>query len=278
MPPPLVSPASPNLAPLPPLVPNGTPRRPADEQREWLRNLFDETAPDYNRLERWLSLGSGRWYRRQALRRAGLDRGMTVLDVATGTGLVAVEAAGIVGDDALVTGVDPSEGMLTHVNPRSQVRRLRGWAHALPVPPTSFDFLSLGYALRHLEDLRIAFREFSRVLKPGGRVCILEITRPRGVILRAALRGYLWLIARAASRLGRAGPRTGELWRYYWQTIDRCVPPQEVVKALEAAGFHNCRVHTQLGLFTEYLAEKSDTDCSPPHSDTVGPASGPRRA
>src|SRR5512134_877007 len=82
------------------------------ERRGWVRNIFDRTAADYERVERAMAFGTGPWYRRQALLRAGLAPGMRVVDVGVGTGLVAREAARIVGFASLVTGVDPSPGML----------------------------------------------------------------------------------------------------------------------------------------------------------------------
>ena len=84
----------------------------APAKTKFLRDIFDATASDYDRVERVLALGSGRWYRRQALLRSGLMRDMRVLDVATGTGLVAREAIDIVGPAGQVIGVDPSAGML----------------------------------------------------------------------------------------------------------------------------------------------------------------------
>src|ERR1700727_1550039 len=78
----------------------------------WVRRLFDQTAGDYDRVERAMAFGSGSWYRRRALQRAGLEAGMRVLDIGTGTGLTAREAFGLVGPSGEVTGVDPSTGMM----------------------------------------------------------------------------------------------------------------------------------------------------------------------
>src|SRR5262245_14649409 len=83
-----------------------------DGRRAFVRRIFDDTAGDYDRIERVMALGSGRWYRRRALVRAGLAHEMEVLDVAVGTGLVAREAVAVVGNPRRVVGVDPSLGML----------------------------------------------------------------------------------------------------------------------------------------------------------------------
>ena len=82
------------------------------ERAGFLREIFDSTATDYDKVERMLALGTGPWYRRQALKRAGLAPGMQVVDVGFGTGLVAQQAIALIGDAALLTGVDPSPAMM----------------------------------------------------------------------------------------------------------------------------------------------------------------------
>src|SRR5689334_15006376 len=97
------------LAPHPPL---GRYYATPDAKRKFVGAIFDQTAGEYDRIERMMAFGSGPWYRRQALRRAGLAPGMKCLDVAVGTGLVGREAVGIVGAGGEVVGLDPSTGML----------------------------------------------------------------------------------------------------------------------------------------------------------------------
>lgn len=223
----------------------------------WVQNVFNDTAPDYDRIERLIGFGSGRWYRREALLRAGLAPGMRVLDVGVGTGLVASQAAGIVGDPGLVTGLDPSPGMMDNARLPAGVKLVEGYAERIPLPDASFDFVSMGYALRHIGDLSAAFREFHRVLKPGGRLCLLEITRPenriKAAMLKAYMRGIVPWLARFASRSGD----TPLLWAYYWDTIDACAPPARVISTLEAAGFAEVGRHLELGIFSEYRARKA---------------------
>ncbi len=238
------------------------PHRPLDryypgerDRSAWVRGIFDRTAGDYDRIERILGLGTGSWYRRRALRDAGLTPGRTVVDVGTGTGLLACAAVTVVGDPALVTGVDPSAGMIEQARVPAGVRLLSGSAEAIPVPDCSADFLSMGYALRHLSDLSVAFAEFYRVMRPGGRLCLLEITLPASAVSRALLKVWLnGFVPRIASVIAhRDAPL---LMRYYWDTIAACVPPDTILAAIGAAGFADAHRCVDLGIFSAYRARK----------------------
>lgn len=233
-----------------------------EERRGYLQSIFDRTATDYDRIERVLAIGTGPWYRRQALLRAGLRPGMRVLDVGVGTGLVASEVARIVGDASLVTGIDPSVGMMSKARLPSGVCLLQGRAEAIPLGDSSVDFLSMGYALRHLSDLNAAFDEFHRVLKPGGRICLLEITRPEGRIQRIFLKAYMRVLVPVLARFIGTHADTVELWRYYWDSIDACVSPENVVSLLQGSGFvsvNHCLPHRHLHICSEYQGLRSGT-------------------
>ena len=227
-------------------------------KRPFVRKIFDDTAGDYDHVERLLAFGSGSWYRRKALTRAGLTQGMRVLDVAVGTGLVAREEVQLTGDPKLVLGVDPSVGMTAQARKSLPIPIALGVAEELPVAADAFDFLSMGYALRHLSDLTPAFREFHRVLKPGGRVCVLEITRPRTRLHKAMLKAYMRFVVPALTRLTTRHADTQLLWEYYWDTIEQCVPTERIMSALREAGFEDVKHHLELGMFSEYTARKPD--------------------
>jgi demethylmenaquinone methyltransferase / 2-methoxy-6-polyprenyl-1,4-benzoquinol methylase len=225
-------------------------------KRGFLRGIFDVTAPDYDSVERMLSLGSGSWYRRRALMRAGLRAGMKVLDVAVGTGLVAREAIMLIGPEGHLIGLDPSAGMLQQAVASLNIQAILGVAEQLPMEDGQFDFLSMGYALRHLSDLHRTFAEFYRVLRPGGRLCLLEITAPKKALPRLFLRVHMRVVIPLLTRIATGRAASQVLWQYYWDTIEACVPPETLLDALTRAGFVESRRELSLGIFSEYTARK----------------------
>ena len=227
-------------------------------RRTFVRQIFDETAEDYDRIERMMAFGTGPWYRRRALVHSGLAAGMDVLDVAVGTGLVAREAVGIVGSASKVIGIDPSIGMLRSASRQLDIVTVQGTAEELPFVSDRFEFLSLGYALRHMSDLAIVFAEFHRVLKPRGTVCILEITAPKGPIARWVLKTYMRGIIPFLVRFAGTQRNTAQLFKYFWDTIEACVPPELVVEALRQAGFEDVKRFVEIGGFSTYTGRKPD--------------------
>jgi demethylmenaquinone methyltransferase/2-methoxy-6-polyprenyl-1,4-benzoquinol methylase len=227
------------------------------ERRAFLDRIFDDTSADYDRIEKLIGFGSGAWYRRQALLRAGLAPGMRVVDVGVGTGLVAREAVAIVGDPAGVIGVDPSAGMMASARLPAGVRLIEGRAERIPLPDGCADFVSLGFALRHVDTLPAAFAEFRRIMAPGGRLLILELTRPRSRVAAALLKGYLRGVVPGLARLSARHARTPTIWRYYWDTIEACVPPEKVLEDLRSAGLAAVSRHVEIGIFSEYTARRT---------------------
>jgi demethylmenaquinone methyltransferase/2-methoxy-6-polyprenyl-1,4-benzoquinol methylase len=218
--------------------------------------MFNASAPHYDWINSVLSFGSGRWYRRDALRRLGVGPGARLVDVGSGTGVIALVAQELVGDSGEVTAVDPSEGMLA-VARASGVRNIvPGRAESLPFPDAHFDFLTMGYALRHVEDLGQTFAEYRRVLKPGGKLLLLEITRPRGNVANAVLRFYMRSFIPGVTGLLRRSPEAQTLMRYYWDTIEQCVPPEAILSALAGAGLAQVERGVSFGIFSEYTATR----------------------
>lgn len=226
------------------------------ERRSVTQAMFDEAAPGYDKAEALTGLGSGAWYRREVLRRNGLVPGMRLLDVAAGTGLVTVAGVELVGDSGRVWALDPSPGMLAELKKKVTVETLLGYAEAIPLPDATVDFVSMGYALRHVGDLDLAFAEYHRVLRAGGRVCLMEISRPSNRLLRGLLHTHIsWVVPLLARVSGRHAD-VQRLWAYYGDTIEAALEPEPILQALRRAGFSEVTCSVSLGIFREYTARK----------------------
>jgi demethylmenaquinone methyltransferase/2-methoxy-6-polyprenyl-1,4-benzoquinol methylase len=193
--------------------------------------------------------------------RAGLVDGMRVLDAGCGTGAIYREASSIVGITGFVAGVDPSMGMLREHLARSAATRpapylVRGLAEALPFANASFDFICMGYALRHVSDLFMTLQEYGRVLRPGGRLVLLEFNRPRHRIVSTFLRLFLSTIVAAAARF-RSGKHDAQtLMRYCWDTVEGSISPTSVLAALSQSGFVETRTAQEYVALRNYTAIK----------------------
>jgi demethylmenaquinone methyltransferase / 2-methoxy-6-polyprenyl-1,4-benzoquinol methylase len=226
------------------------------DRASFVTTLFDRAARHYDWVGHLLAFGSGPYYRRRALTHAGLRPHMTLLDVATGTGQVARAAARILGDPRRVVGLDPSGGMLREARRRHAGPLVQGRTEEIPVRDDAFDMLSMGFALRHVATLETAFAEYRRVLKPGGRLLILEVSRPRHAVTRWAIRVYFQQVLPLIIRIGTASPDAQLLMKYYWDTIDECVPPATILAALRQAGLVDVRHRLVGDCLSEYVALK----------------------
>ena len=228
------------------------------ERQAYLKSAFQETAPLYDRINSWMSFGTDRRYRREALIRAGLRPGMAVADIGCGTGLVSELAREIVGPEGQVVSVDPSEGMLGEAVRRGRATLpVIGKGEALPLPDASADFLCMGFALRHVADLKITFREYARVLRPGGRLLLMEMTPPEQGWLRHVLKGYMRYVVPALTRVMTGSSAATILYAYCWDTFEHCVRPESVLEALREAGLEQSSRHVEARIFSEYTAIKS---------------------
>jgi demethylmenaquinone methyltransferase/2-methoxy-6-polyprenyl-1,4-benzoquinol methylase len=226
------------------------------DRQPFVMALFEGAARHYDLACALMSLGLGQFYRCLALDHAGLARGMTVLDVATGTGLVARSAERILGAPRSVIGLDPSRAMLEEARRKAASPLVQGVIEHLPFDDGRFDFVSMGYALRHVADLGVAFRECLRVLRPGGRLLVLEITRPGSAAGRWILRTYLQSVLPLIMRLGTRSAHAQLLTTYYWDTIAECVPAETILAVLRESGFVGVGVRVRGGLLSEYVASK----------------------
>ena len=232
--------------------------RSEDERPAMVRDLFDAGAPSYEWICRVMSFGTGEWYRARVLRDAGVRDGSRVLDVATGTGLVLRSARTMCGPTGLAVGLDPSRGMLAQCRASCPAPLVQSVGERLPFADRSFDLISMGYALRHVADLRALFAEYHRVLVPGGRLVVLELTQPASRTARWLNRVYLRSIVPSVASLGSGGISARRMMEYFWDTIEQCVPPETILAALRDAGFKNPERRVTGSVLSEYLAVKND--------------------
>ncbi|MBA2642794.1 MAG: class I SAM-dependent methyltransferase [Actinobacteria bacterium] len=195
--------------------------------------MFDRIAPVYDVMNRVMTMGLDRRWRRLAVREA-VWPGDRVLDACCGTGDLAVEAERRGGR---VVGLDFSERMLERARRKSgAIEWVQGDALALPFADAEFDAVTVGFGVRNLDDLEAGLRELERVLRPGGRLAVLEITRPRG-LLRPFFRVWLDVLVPIAGKILPGG----KAYTYLPASIRRFPGPEDLSRLLEAAGFGDVR-------------------------------------
>jgi ubiquinone/menaquinone biosynthesis methyltransferase len=229
--------------------------------------LFAPLGPTYERAGALLSLGLERGWRRHLVERAAAGDGDLILDVATGTGLVARELRAR--SRCRVVGLDLTRGMLDAADRSDGIRFVQGRAEQLPFPDASFDGLTVTYLLRYVDDPAATMRELARVVRPGGRIAMLEFARPGPWPLRA---GW-WLYTRAVlPLLGRAVSRD---WRdvgaFLGGSIDRFYGRHDMESVWRAAGIADVRTDA-VGLGSAAITWGSVRDASAPAEPAVLPA------
>jgi len=225
-----------------------------------IRDMFCEIAPRYDFLNHLLSLGIDRGWRRTLVRmalRPGMPGMKDLLDVACGTGDVCLALRGKA-PGARIVGLDFSPGMLElarkkNLKAGAGLELIEGSAEELPFAEGEFDLVTIAFGIRNVVDRKKALREFFRVLKPGGRVAVLEFSRPRVVWLRALYDFYFFrILPRVGGLLAKK-----EAYLYLPDSVSRFPEPEEFNDWLNEAGFTACRWHSlTFGIATLYLGEK----------------------
>jgi demethylmenaquinone methyltransferase/2-methoxy-6-polyprenyl-1,4-benzoquinol methylase len=195
--------------------------------------MFDRIAPVYDAMNRVMTAGlDRRWRRRTA--EVTVHRGDRVLDACCGTGDLAIACSRISGQ---VTGLDFSEQMLERARRKApQLDWVRGDLLELPFPDASFDAATIGFGIRNVEDVELGLRELRRVLREGGRLGILEITQPSGVL---APFYRLWFDG-IVPVLGRLLPG-GSAYTYLPASVRRFARPEELSALMRTAGLADVR-------------------------------------
>lgn len=206
--------------------------------------MFDAIAPRYDRMNRLITFGLDRSWRRRTVAALGLPRGAIVVDLACGTGDLCVELGRA---ELAALGVDLSAGMLGAAHTLAPL--VRGDVDVLPLGKASVDGATCGFALRNLVSLDVFLAELARVVRPGGRIALLEVAEPTNPALRLGHRVYF---TEVVPRLG-AVLSDGAAYRYLPRSVAYLPPPDSLVAMVAAAGFPDTRRHMLSGGIVQLL-------------------------
>ena len=229
-------------------------------KKEEVREMFDNIAPKYDLLNHTLSMSIDRVWRRRVVGEVRRAKPGRILDVATGTGDLAIAMARRI-RDVQVLGVDLSEQMLAVARRKIEARGLdgrivldRGDAERLAVADASVDVATVAFGVRNFGDLGAGLRELARTIKPGGKVVILEFSRPRNRVFRALYEFYSYKIL---PRIGGLVSRDKRAYEYLPASVGEFPAPEEFMAMMARAGFRNCRARSQsFGIAQIYIGDR----------------------
>lgn len=230
-------------------------------KKEKIQEMFDSVAPSYDRLNHIMSLGVDRSWRRKALREIVDGGAQDILDVACGTGDSTISIARAAGEGSTVTGVDISEGMMALVMDKAskagvqdRIRLLKADAEALPFPDGTFHRVTCAFGIRNFEHKDIGLQEFLRVLAPGGKAVILELSVPRNPVLRWFYDLYFMHIM---PWIGGLISGNKQAYKYLPASVHAFPDPDTFCDMMLSAGFTSVRFRTfTFGLCRMYVGER----------------------
>lgn len=201
-----------------------------DEKVAAVRSMFDDVAPRYDLVNRVMTFSMDVGWRKRTIRDLALPHGSTVLDLACGTGDF---CRGLADAGLRPVGMDLSFGMLAAA--RTDVALVQGDALRLPVPDGSVDGVTCGFALRNFRELGPFFAELARVVRPAGRIALLEVAEPANPLLRW---GHGIYFGRVVPRIGGLlAPEAASAYRYLPKSVAYLPEPAELLEMLASAGF-----------------------------------------
>jgi demethylmenaquinone methyltransferase / 2-methoxy-6-polyprenyl-1,4-benzoquinol methylase len=211
-----------------------------ERKAEYVNRMFAQIAPSYDRMNRLMTFGLDQGWRKRVVAEAAPPPGGKALDVATGTGDIALALASKVGLQGEVVASDFCLEMMLPGPDKAEkagfgqiVRWVAADALRLPFADNTFDCVTTGFAMRNVSDIEQAFRDMGRVVKPGGRVVCLEVARPKFAPVRW---GHQLYFNHIVPLIGRLISGHGEAYAYLPDSARHFPPPEELKKIMERAG------------------------------------------
>lgn len=225
-----------------------------------VRQMFDSIAPAYDVMNRMMTFGIDRIWRRTAVKIIGKHHPRRVLDVATGTGDLAFLIDEMIHPDNLL-GIDLSEKMLDIAREKARNRHVAGNVTfaiddcmSLSLPDNSYDAITVAYGVRNFERLAQGFAEMYRVLAPGGILCVIELSTPEHFPIRQMYKFYTYTLI---PLIGRIVSRDKQAYSYLPRSVAAVVQGEDMLALFRSAGFVNCRQKKlTFGACTIYTGEK----------------------
>jgi len=224
---------------------------PVEEKVKRVADVFHSVASKYDLMNDLMSMGIHRIWKRFTIEMSGVRKGHRVLDIAGGTGDLTMQFSKLVGAEGEVVLADINESMLKVGRDRlidrgcaTNIEYVQANAECLPFPDNHFDCVSIAFGLRNVTDKNKALRSMTRVLKPGGRLLVLEFSKPTNPLLSKAYDTYSFT---ALPVMGKLVANDSESYRYLAESI-RMHPDQETLKGMmEDAGLARCRYYNMTG-------------------------------
>ena len=216
-----------------------------------VREVFDSVAAQYDLMNDLMSGGLHRLWKRFTIELSAVRSGQTVLDIAGGTGDLAAKFSKLVGADGKVILADINAAMLSVGRDRlidrgalSNIDVVQADAQFLPFDDNSIDCITIAFGLRNVTDKAKALKSMHRVLKPGGRVLVLEFSKPTSPLLSKVYDAYSFS---ALPAMGKLITDDGDSYRYLAESIRKHPDQESLLEMVEDAGFVDCRYHNMTG-------------------------------
>ena len=229
-------------------------------KKHQVEKMFDNIAGKYDFLNHLLSMGIDKIWRKNLIRMMSEDNPEKILDVATGTGDLAIQASKSI-KNIMITGLDISQGMLDvgiekikKGNLDSRIEMIHGDSENMPFENDSFDAIMVAFGVRNFENLLKGLNEMNRVLKPGGKLFVLEFSKPKNIIFKSLFNFYFKYLLPLIGKLTSKDPKA---YKYLFESVQAFPDYEDFLNIMDKANFKSNKYSIQsFGICSIYFGEK----------------------